>query len=74
MEGKQSKREKEKMNKHLKRRKNFSIIFIIVGALLFIFNKNAHFIFGPLLMIWVGIILFFQGVSSLIRLYFHGDI
>ncbi|MFW6310642.1 MAG: hypothetical protein ACOC1K_00230 [Nanoarchaeota archaeon] len=39
-----------------------------------IFNKKADFIFGPLLIMWIGIILFVMGVAGLSRLYFHGDI
>ncbi|MBS3076537.1 hypothetical protein J4481_02230 [Candidatus Pacearchaeota archaeon] len=62
------------MNKHLKRRRNFSIILVVIGALMLIFNDRADFIFGPLLMMWGGIVFVVMGVSGLARLYFHGDI
>ena len=62
------------MNKHLKRRRNFSMILLTVGVLMLVFSNWANFIFGPLLMMWGGIVFFVMGVSSLARLYFHGDI
>lgn len=62
------------MNKYFKRKKNGSIVLLILGALMIIFNKKADFIFGPLLIMWIGIILFVMGVAGLSRLYFHGDI
>jgi len=46
----------------------------IIGALMLIFNDKANFIFGPLLMMWGGIVFLVIGVSGLARLYFHGDI
>ncbi len=73
MEEKQLRKE-VKMNRYLKRRRNFSVILIIVGVLMLIFNDKANFIFGPILMKWVGLIFLVLGVSGLARLYFHGNI
>ena len=68
------------MNRHLKRRRNLSIISLIAGLLIIVFKEYvAIAVFGTTLIatfpvIMVGYLLFGLGVASLARLYFYGDI